>query len=579
MKPECNFERDLTPLGEAMLRERYFLPHEKNGITMLRRVATAYGTDKRHSDRMFEYMKQNFFMPATPILANAGRKNGLPISCFLSRIYDNLDSIIGGFSESAWLAARGGGIGIDWSNLRSIGEKVGQSGKTSGIIPFIRQQDSQTLAISQGSLRRGSSAAYLHVSHPEIEEFINIRRPTGDPNRQSQNIHNAVVVPDAFMHAVEQGLEWELRSPSSGAVIRKVSARELWQSILTTRLETGEPYIIFADRLIEATPIHHRNFGLYPTQSNLCSEITLPTNENRTAVCCLGSVNLLYWSVWRSYPRFIYDCLMFLDNVLQSFINETDGVSGFEKARYSAMRERSVGLGVMGFHTYLQHNNKEFAGHYAVNWNKKVFEHLRYKCDDANLLLASQFGSAPDCIDGYAVNPRRFSYCQAVAPTASISTICGGCSPGIEPTASNIFVHKTLDGSHIIKNRYLEKMLSDMGRNTNAVWQSITENNGSVQHLKFLDYGKKQVFLTAEEISQRHLVRLAADRSRLVDQAVSNNLWIPPDVHKRDLHEIHFQAWQSGVKSLYYLRSRSVGSVKFKAVEGDNCSLDCESCQ
>src|SRR5437868_1224960 len=447
----------LTAFGKGTLSDRYLLPNESYQ-DMFARVASAYADDDAHAQRIYDYISNLWFMPATPVLSNGGTSRGLPISCFLNEANDSLEGIVGLWNENVWLAARGGGIGSYWGNLRSIGEKVGMNGKTSGVVPFIRVMDSLTLAISQGSLRRGSAAVYLPVNHPEIEEFIEIRRPTGgDPNRKALNLHHGLLVSDAFMRAVENDEEWGLVSPKDGAVQRKVSARHLWIRILTARIETGEPYLIFVDHVNNARPEHHKLAGLEVKTSNLCSEITLPTGidhhgKQRTAVCCLSSLNLESYLEWHEHPTFIEDVMRFLDNVLQSFI-DTAGTD-FAKATYAAMRERSVG--------------------------------------------------------------------------------------------------------HVVRNPYLEKLLALKGRNDEDTWTSIMTDKGSVQHLDCLDDHEKAVFKTAFEIDQRWLIEHAADRTPYICQSQSLNIFLPADVHKRDLHQIHMMAWKRGVKTLYYCRSLSI---------------------
>jgi ribonucleoside-diphosphate reductase alpha chain len=505
------------------------------------------------------------------VLSNGGTTRGLPISCFLNEANDSLEGIVGLWNENVWLASKGGGIGSYWGNLRSIGEKVGQNGKTSGVIPFIRVMDSLTLAISQGSLRRGSAAVYLPVSHPEIEEFVEMRRPTGgDPNRKALNLHHGILVPDAFMRAVEEGGDWALTSPKDGSVVRKISARSLWIRILTARIETGEPYLIFSDHVSRAQPEHHKLAGLTVKTSNLCSEITLPTGldqhgKQRTAVCCLSSLNLESWFEWKDDPLFIEDVMRFLDNVLQDFIDRAP--DGMERARYSAMRERSVGLGVMGFHSFLQSQNVPFESVIAKVWNRKMFKHIREQADTASRMLADERGACPDALD-YGIH-ERFSHKMAIAPTASISIIAGNSSPGVEPIAANVFLQKTLSGSFTVRNRHLHMLLKEKGQDTDEVWSSITTNKGSVQHLEFLTEQEKAVFKTAFELDQRWVIEHAADRTPFICQSQSVNIFVPADVHKRDLHQMHYLAWKKGVKSLYYCRSMSIqraDAVSEKAV-------------
>jgi ribonucleoside-diphosphate reductase alpha chain len=551
----------LTAFGRETLEDRYLLNHEKGSPQKLfARVACHYADDSAHAQRIYDYISQLWFMPATPVLSNGGTERGLPISCFLNEASDSLEGIVDLWNENVWLASRGGGIGSYWGNLRSIGEQVGHNGKTSGVVPFIRVMDSLTLAISQGSLRRGSAAVYLPIDHPEIEEFIEIRRPTGgDPNRKAQNLHHGVLVSDAFMRAVEADEEWALVSPKDRAPIATVKARSLWIRLLTARIETGEPYIIYSDTVNSQIPEHQKLAGLSVKTSNLCSEITLPTGldhlgNDRTAVCCLSSLNVENFLVWKDHPTFIEDVMRFLDNVLQDFIDNAE--STFDKAKYSAARERSVGLGIMGLHSFLQDQRVPFESAVAKAWNKKMFKHIRTQADAASVLLAEERGACLDAQD-YGIM-ERFSNKMAVAPTASISIICGGASPGIEPIAANSFTHKTLSGSFNVRSKALKKLLAEKGKDTDEVWSSIVTSEGSVQHLDFLNDDEKDVFKTAFEIDQRWVIDLAADRSEYICQSQSLNVFLAADVEKRDLHQIHFQAWKRGVKSLYYCRSKSL---------------------
>ena len=552
-------DSELTRFGTETLKDRYLLPGEEPQ-DMFARVAMTYADDSDHAQRLYDYISKLWFMPATPVLSNGGANRGLPISCFLNECSDSLDGIVNLWNENVWLAALGGGIGSYWGNLRSIGEPVGRNGKTSGIVPFIRVQDSLTLAISQGSLRRGSAACYLPVWHPEIEEFVEMRRPTGgDANRKALNLHHGIVIPDSFMRAVEHDEEWALLSPKDGAVISRISARALWIRILTARVETGEPYLLFIDTVNRAIPEHHKLAGLQVKMSNLCSEITLPTGidkdgAHRTAVCCLSSLNVEKYLEWENHPTFIEDCLRFLDNVLEDFIKRAP--DSMSRARYAASRERSVGLGVMGLHSFFQSQNVPIESVMAKVWNKRMFRHIKGQADEASIKLAHERGACPDAAE-YGIM-ERFSNKIAIAPTASISIICGGASPGVEPNAANSYLHKTLSGSFAVRNKYLAAVLDKYGKNDEEIWSSITTREGSVQHLDFLSDHEKMVYKTAFELDQRWIIELAADRAAFVCQAQSLNVFLPANVHKRDLHLLHFTAWKKGVKSLYYCRSKSV---------------------
>ncbi|WP_106640733.1 ribonucleoside-diphosphate reductase subunit alpha [Allosphingosinicella vermicomposti] len=561
----------LTEFGKDTLRDRYLLPGESYQ-DLFARVACAYADDQGHAQRLYDYISKLWFMPATPVLSNGGTGRGLPISCYLNSVDDSLQAITEIWNENVWLASRGGGIGTYWGNVRGIGEPVGLNGKTSGIIPFVRVMDSLTLAISQGSLRRGSAAVYLDINHPEIEEFLEIRKPSGDFNRKALNLHHGVLVTDAFMEAVRNGEEWILRSPKDGSERGKVDARALFQKLVETRLATGEPYIVFADHVNKAMPKHHRDLGLKVSTSNLCSEITLPTGrdhlgQDRTAVCCLSSVNLETWDEWNGDKMFIEDVMRFLDNVLQDYIDRAP--EEMARAKYSASRERSVGLGVMGFHSFLQARNIAFEGAMAKSWNMRIFKHIAAQASEASMMLAKERGPCPDAADMGVME--RFSCKMAIAPTASISIICGGTSACIEPIPGNVYTHKTLSGSFSVRNPHLEKLLIEKAKNSDAVWNSILEQGGSVQHLDFLTQEEKDTFKTSFEIDQRWLIELAADRTPYIDQAQSLNLFIPADVDKWDLLMLHFRAWELGIKSLYYLRSKSVQRAGFAGgVEADN---------
>jgi len=568
-KVEIDRTRDalLTDFGRTTLEDRYLLAGESYQ-DMFARVATAFADDADHAQRIYDYISKLWFMPATPVLSNGGASRGLPISCFLNSVGDSLESIVNTWNQNVWLAANGGGIGTYWGGVRSIGEKVKGSGQTSGIIPFIRVMDSLTLAISQGSLRRGSAAVYVDIHHPEIEEFLEIRKPSGDFNRKSLNLHHGISITDEFMEAVRDGAMFSLRSPKTSEAVRELDARTLWQKVLELRLQTGEPYLIFSDTVNRAMPRHQRELGLKVRQSNLCSEIVLPSGvdhlgNERTAVCCLSSVNAEMFLEWRDHPTFVEDIMRFLDNVLQDFIDRAP--PEMAPASYAAARERSVGLGLMGFHSFLQGQNVPFESALAKSWNMRLFKHLRRACDAASKVLADERGPCPDAADRGVME--RFSHKLAIAPTASISIICGGTSAGIEPIPANIYTHKTLSGSFAVKNPYLERLLDEKGQNTQAVWASILENEGSVQQLETLSDDEKSVFKTAFEIDQRWVIDLAADRTPEICQSQSVNVFLPGDVDKWDLHMLHWQAWERGVKSLYYLRSKSVQRAAFAGAD------------
>ncbi|MDA9222871.1 ribonucleoside-diphosphate reductase subunit alpha [Candidatus Pelagibacter sp.] len=559
IKIDRSRDSKLTDFGRATLKDRY-LGHNESYQDLFARVASSYADDNLHAQRIYNYISNLWFMPATPVLSNGGTKRGLPISCFLNEASDSLNGILDLWSENVWLAAKGGGIGSYWGNLRSIGEKIGKVGKTSGIIPFIKVMDSLTMAISQGSLRRGSAACYLPIEHPEIEEFIEMRRPTGgDPNRKALNLHHGVLVSDAFMRAVETDEQWALKSPADGTVQQTISARNLWIRLLTARIETGEPYIIYIDTVNRQIPQHHKLANLTVKTSNLCSEITLPTGidkngRDRTAVCCLSSLNLEKYDEWKDDNVMINDVMRFLDNVLTDFIERAP--EQFDDAKYSAEKERSVGLGVMGFHSYLQKHSIPLESVMSKVWNKKIFKHIQEHVDQASKDLADERGACPDAAD-YGFN-ERFSNKTAIAPTASISIICGGASPGVEPVAANSYTHKTLSGSFNVRNRYLVELLEKHGKNNDDVWSGITTNQGSVSHLDFLTDLEKDVFKTAFELDQKWIIELSGDRTPFISQAQSINLFVPADIHKRELHKIHFDAWKKGLKSLYYCRSKSI---------------------
>lgn len=550
---------NLTDFGKAVLSDRYLIGNESYQ-DLFARVSAYYADNLAHAERLYDYISNLWFMPSTPILSNGGTDRGLPISCFLNETEDSLKGIVDLWNENVWLAARGGGIGSYWGNLRSIGEKVKNSGKTSGIIPFIVVQNALTLAISQGSLRRGSSAVYLPVSHPEIEEFLDLRKPTGgDPNRKALNINHGIMVTDSFMQAVENDENWELVTPHNNQMVATIKARDLWIRILTARIETGEPYIIFIDAVSKNRPDSYKKLNLDVKMSNLCSEITLTTgkdhlNKSRTAVCCLSSLNLEYFEEWKDNQLFIEDVMRFLDNVLEDFISKAP--NEMERAKYSATRERSIGMGVMGFHSLLQSKMIPFESLAARQLNKLIFSHLKKQVDATSYKLALEKGPCPDAKEADLME--RFTHKLAIAPTASISIIAGNTSPGIEPYAANVFTQKTLTGSFTVRNKFLQRLLAKKGQDNEEIWSLVSTNEGSVKDLDFLNEEEKSVFKTAYELDQRWVIEHASDRTPYICQSQSVNLFLSANVHKRYLHQIHMLAWKRGLKSLYYCRSQSM---------------------
>ncbi len=552
----------LTAFGKATLTDRYLMPGE-SFQDMFARVSCAYADDAGHAQRLYDAMSQLWFMPATPVLSNGGTKRGLPISCFLNDVSDSLDGIVGTWNENVWLASNGGGIGTYWGKVRSIGEKV-KTGQTSGIVPFIHVMDGLTLAISQGSLRRGSAAVYLDITHPEIEEFLEIRKASGDFNRKALNLHHGINITDEFMLAVRDNKMFGLKSPKTNEVLREINARQLWQRILETRLQTGEPYILNIDHVNRALSKHQRELGLRVNTSNLCSEITLPTGKDhlgneRTAVCCLSSLNVETWDQWHDKDGFIEDVLRMLDNVLTDFTENAP--AGMERAVYSAKRERSVGLGVMGFHSFLQGKGIPMESAMAKSWNLRIFKKIKRDSDAASYVLAEERGPCPDAAEKGM--KARFSHKIAIAPTASISIICGGTSACVEPIPANVYTHKTLSGAFSVRNPYLQELLASKGADTAEIWASIVEQEGSVQHLDCLSDEEKAVYRTAFEIDQRWIIELAADRTPFICQSQSLNLFLPADIDKWDLHMLHWTAWERGIKSLYYCRSKSISRAGF----------------
>lgn len=577
----------------STFKESYLLDTESSPQELYWRVASHYGSNKAHSERIYSYMSKHWFSPATPILANGGTNRGLPISCYITEMEDSMHSIAYKWNEHVYIGANGGGLGTGYSKLRSVGEKVGRVGKTSGIIPFIKVQEAQTVAINQGSLRRSNSAIYLHISHPEIEEFLEIRKIAGgDPIRKAHHIHHAVVIDDKFMQAIEDNTDYELVSPKDGSVIRKINARTMWIRIMNLRMETGEPYLLFEDTINRALPEHHKELGLKVTTSNLCSEIVLPTgtdynNRVRTAVCCLSSLNLEYFDDWKSDPIFIKDVMEFIGNVLFDFAEKAP--SFLKDAIYSATQERSIGMGVMGFHYYLQSRKVPFGSGMAKAINRHIFKHIEAKATEANKELVSVFGRNPDGVAAFGPNDEKsnfaFSYKMAIAPTASISILCGNTSPSVEPMVANVYTQKTIAGFFRVVNKHLVALLEKYGRNDEDTLRDILQHDGSVQHLDFLTDDEKDIFKTAKEIDQRWIIELAGDRAPYIDQAQSINLFFDPKASKSYVSKIHLMAFKKGLKSLYYCRSQSVAksenSTKDKpAAEPQNFDTsECLACQ
>ena len=587
MKIEIDYSKDslLDEFSLRSLQERYMIPGETSPQEAFARAAQAFADDEAHAQRLYDYVSKQWFMFATPVLSNGGTKRGLPISCFLNYVDDSREGITEHYTENAYLSSFGGGIGGTWSSVRAQGTKTSKGSESTGVIPFMKVVDAEMLAFSQGVTRRGSYASYLHMSHPEIEEFLDIRKPTGgDTNRKCLNLHHGVVIPDRFMEIIykatrEEGFDdsWELIDPHSQEVKKVVSARTLWVKLLQNRMETGEPYLMFEDAVQEDLPEFQKRKGLRVNHSNLCSEITLATNEERTAVCCLSSVNLEYFDEWSKVPAFIPDLVRMLDNVLTVFIN--DAPESLEKAKFSAMRERSIGLGAMGFHAYLQKNKIPFEGMWATSNNMKMFSYIKQKADDTTRQLAVERGACPDD-DSASV---RNAHLLAIAPNASSSIICGNTSPSIEPFRANAYTQKTKSGSHLHKNKFLTELLDKYNKNDDDTWKSIVTNKGSVQQLDFLTDEEKNVFKTAVEINQAWVIEHASMRQEFICQSQSVNLFFPPDVNKGDLHNAHMLAWAKNMKTLYYLRSEAISradnvsnEVKREIIFEQEGCLSCE---
>jgi len=580
--PTPDYTKDLllTKFGTEILKDRYMLPEEKSPQDAFVRASTAFADDTAHAQRLYEYVSNQWFMFASPILSNGGTDRGLPISCFLNYVNDSRDGLAEHYTENIWLSSMGGGIGGYWGHIRSQGQSTSKGNKTTGVIPFMHVVDSQMLAFNQGATRRGSYASYMDISHPEIIEFIDMRKPAGgDANRKNLNLHHGVVVSDKFMKAMENDESWDLIDPNSKDKVKTVKARQLWIKILEARVATGEPYIMFGDTVQKGLPKTQKDLGLKVTHSNLCSEITLATNDERTAVCCLSSVNVEKFDEWKDNKLFIDDLMRMLDNVLTYFIDVAP--SHLWRAIASAKAERSIGLGAMGFHTYLQSKNIPIESDEAMSWNKLIFKNIHTKALATNYILGKERGEPSD-MKGTG---KRFAHMIAIAPNASSSIICGGVSPSIEPFRANAFTQKTLSGSALMKNPNLEKLLKEKGINNKKIWQSIITNKGSVAHLQELSKNERDTYKTAIELEQECLVDLAADRQKYVCQAQSLNLFFTPDVNVRKLNNIHKRAWSKKLKTLYYLRSEAMTRAEVVAnkvervVRKDAEEDECLSCQ
>jgi ribonucleoside-diphosphate reductase alpha chain len=565
---------NLTQFAEETLRDRYLQPSDGGKpLEAFYRAATAFADDREHAERMFYYVSNFWMTLATPTLSNAPVRThwsdywdenfksenyekavvGLPISCFLNYVPDSRDGLADHYTENIWLASNGGGIGGYWGHVRSDGAKTSNGSVSTGSIPFMHVVDSQMLAFNQGKTRRGSYAAYMDISHPEIIEFIEMRKPTGgDVNRKCLNLHHGINITDEFMELVEEALNggnptWNLVDPNSGNVVSSVPVKLLWEKIINTRATTGEPYLHFIDTSNRALPEGQREKGLRVLQSNLCSEITLPTGSDRTAVCCLASLNLENWDEWKDNELFIPDLVRYLDNVLEYFINNAKNMP---KAVYSASQERSIGIGTLGFHALLQKRGIPFESALATSLNRQMFKHIKEEAVRGSIELAFERGEAHD-ISGSGI---RNAHLLSIAPNAS-SSIIANTSPSVEPWKANAFTHKTLSGSHLVKNKYLERLLESKGLNTKEIWKGIISNGGSVQHLKELDDYERDIYKTADELDQRWIVDHAADRQPFICQSQSINLFIPYGMDIKDFSHLHVRAWKKGLKTLYYCRS------------------------
>ena len=545
-------------LGRIRLKESYMKDDEQSPQERFAFVSATFGSNPEHAQRLYNYASNHWLSYSTPILSFGRSRRGLPISCFLNFIEDTAEGLVENLSETNWLSMLGGGVGIGFG-IRSADDK------STGVMPHLKMYDASSLAYRQGRTRRGSYAAYLSIDHPDIINFLEMRKPTGDQNLRTLNLHHGINIPDRFMEIIEKAMldsevddSWELKDPHSGEIREVVSARELWQKIIELRMQTGEPYLHFIDTSNEKMPKWLKDRGLKIHQSNLCSEIILPTNEERTAVCCLSSLNLEYYDDWRQDVHFLRDIAEMLDNVLQYFILHAP--TTIERARYSAVRERSIGVGALGWHAYLQRNNFPWESAQAVGRNKQIFQHIRSKLDEANLQLGSERGEAPDAVG----TGKRFSHMLAIAPNASSSIIMGNTSPSIEPYRANAYRQDTLSGASLNKNKWLDRIIKGLTQTENEyndVWSSIIANDGSCQHLDILDEWQKDVFKTGMEIDQRWVIQHAADRQEFIDQAQSLNVFFRPDVNVKYLHAVHFQAWKQGLKTMYYCRSEKLAKA------------------
>ncbi len=584
MTIDYNRDELLTDFGKTTLKDRYLLPQEESPQDGFMRAAKAFSDNDEMADRIYNYASKLWFMFSTPILSNGGTKRGMPISCFLNYVGDSREGLTGHYTENAWLASVGGGIGGYWGDVRSDGTATSGGSQSSGSIPFLHVVDSEVLAFSQGKTRRGSYAAYMDISHPEIIEFMEMRKPSGgDVHRKCLNLHHGVNLSNEFMQLIDHCVKeptyddsWNLVDPHTKKVVRTVSARELWQKILETRVATGEPYVSFIDTVNESLPEPQKKLGLRVNHSNLCTEITLPTNENRTAVCCLSSVNLEKYDEWKNDTLFVPDLIRFLDNVLQHFIDNAP--DELFRARFSAASERSLGLGAMGFHAYLQSKGIPFESALAKSLNLKIFKKMKEQAVEESKRLAIKRGEAPDMEN----TGMRNAHLLAIAPNASSSIICGTTSPSIEPYRANAYVQKTMSGSFLVKNKYLEKLLEKKEINNDKTWTSILANRGSVLHIKELSDYEKDTFKTAIEINQQWVIEHAADRQQYICQGQSVNVFVPADVNIKELHDIHMLAWKKKLKTLYYCRSEAIKRAELVSKKIERTIIpeaDCLACE